>query len=140
MNEKIQSRWKPGQSGNPKGRARNSGTVAQLRNSIEQHVPAIIEALVALAKIGDPQASRLLLERVVPAVKPIELAVILKLPKDGTLTEKAEAVLAAAADGTLAPTQAAQLLTALATLAKVTEIDELASRIAKLEEKHHGAP
>ena len=140
MSEKKSGRWAAGTSGNPRGRAVGQGTVGKLRTSIERHVPAILEALAVLAKSGDPQSARLLLERVVPPVKAVEQAVILKLPKDGTLTEKAEAVLAAAADGTLAPTQAAQLLTALATLAKVSEIDELAARIAKLEEQHHGAP
>lgn len=45
-------------------------------------------------------------------------------------------MLSAAAVGELAPGQAAQLITALGTLAKITEIDELAARIEILEKKH----
>jgi hypothetical protein len=56
--------------------------------------------------------------------------------RGGTLTAKADAVLSAAAAGDLAPTQAAQLITALGSLAKITEIDELAARITALETQH----
>lgn len=72
-----------------------------------------------------------------PPVKAIEQAVELQLPDGGTLTVKASAVLSVAAAVELAPTQAAQLITALATLAKITEIDELAARITSLEEKQN---
>lgn len=88
------------------------------------------------AKRGDMQAARLILERVLPPVKAIEQAVELQLPEGGTLTAKASAVLSAAAAGELAPGQAAQLITALGTLAKIHEIDELADRITKLENQH----
>ena len=61
-------------------------------------------------------------------------------PKSGSifgrrqqLTAKASAVLNAAAAGEIAPTQAAQLIAALGTLAKISEVDELAARIEKLE-------
>lgn len=129
--------WKPGESGNPKGRAPGTGEVARLRQSIAVHLPAIITQLVNKAKDGDPQAARLLLERVLPALKPVEQPVTLNLPDDGALTAKASAVLTAAAAGVLAPSQAAQLIAALGTLAKITEIDELERRIEKLEEANH---
>ena len=56
------------------------------------------------------------------------------------VTAKAAAVLSAAAAGVLAPGQAAQLISALGTIAKIGEIDELASRVAALEEKQHAKP
>ena len=65
-----------------------------------------------------------------------ELAVPLALP-DGSLTEQGRAVLAAVGSGDLAPEQAARLLSAIGTLARVAEIDELADRIKKLEELRH---
>jgi hypothetical protein len=128
--------WKPGQSGNPKGRPQGTGKLSALRESIMEHVPAIVEQLVEQAKGGDVQAIRLLLERVFPPIKATEQAVHIEMPKGGTLTAKAESVLCAAADGLLAPTQAAQLISALGTVAKISEIDELTARIAKLEEQH----
>ncbi|MBK9238524.1 MAG: hypothetical protein IPO19_22185 [Rhodoferax sp.] len=93
---------------------------------------------MSAAQGGDVQAARLILERVLPPVKAVEQAVTLQLPEDGTLTAKAAAVLSAAAVGLLAPGQAAQLIAALGTLAKLSEVDELAARIKTLEEKSHG--
>jgi hypothetical protein len=137
MIEKKQKGWKPGQSGNPKGKPPGSGELQRLRASIAADVPEILAGLVLAAKCGDVQAARLILERILPPVKAIEQAVELQLPDGGTLTAKAAAVLSAAAAGELAPTQAAQLITALGTLAKITEIDELAARITSLEEKQN---
>jgi hypothetical protein len=136
---KKRGRWKAGESGNPNGRPRGSGEVANLRASIAVHVPEIIGQLVQAAKDGEVQAARLLLERVLPPVKPAELAVPLALP-DGSLTEQGRAVLAAVSNGDLAPEQAARLLSAIGSLARVAEIDELAERIEKLEELRHAHP
>ena len=137
MTEKKISRWKPGQTGNPKGRPPGQSAITKMRASLASDVPDILAGLVLAAKGGDVQAARLILERVLPPVKAIEQAVELQLPEGGTLTAKAAAVLSAAAAGDLAPTQAAQLITALGTLAKITEIDELAARITSLEEKQN---
>ena len=136
MIEKKQKGWKPGQSGNPKGKTPGSGELQKLRASIAADVPEILAGLVLAAKGGDIQAARLSLERILPPLKAIEQAVELQLPDGGTLTAKAAAVLSAAAMGDIAPTQAAQLIAALGTLAKISEVDDLAARIATLEAKH----
>lgn len=135
MIEKKQKGWKPGQSGNPKGKTPGSGELQRLRASIATDVPDILAGLVTAAKGGDVQAARLILERVLPPLKGIEQPVTLCLPDGGTLTAKADAVLSAAAVGDLAPGQAAQLISALGTLAKITEIDQLAARITSLEQQ-----
>ena len=127
------NQWQPGQTGNPKGRPPGQSEITRLRTAIAAHVPSILDQLVTAAKAGDVQAARLILERVLPPLKGTEQAVELQLPKDGTLTAKATAVLYAAAAGELAPGQAAQLIAALGTLAKIHEVDELAARIEKLE-------
>ena len=127
------NQWKPGQTGNPKGRPPGQSEITRLRASLADDVPEILAGLVLAAKGGDVQAARLILERILPPVKPIEQAVALQLPVDGTLTAKASAVLSAAAAGDLAPGQAAQLIAALGTLAKISEVDELAARIERLE-------
>ncbi len=127
------NQWKPGQTGNPKGRPPGVSEITRLRASIAKHVPAILDQLVTAAQGGDVQAARLILERVLPPVKPTEQAVAIQLPDGGTLTAKATAVLSAAAAGDLAPGQAAQLIAALGTLAKISEVDELAARITALE-------
>ena len=136
MTEKKRvGKWKPGVSGNPKGKTPGSGELQKLRATLAADVPGILAGLVTAAKGGDVQAARLILERILPPVKAIEQAVELQLPNEGTLTAKASAVLSAAAAGELAPGQAAQLIAALGTLAKISEVDELAARITALEVK-----
>ena len=124
--------WKPGTSGNPAGRKPGAGAIAKLRAAIGEQVPAILERLAAAALAGDVGAARLLLERVIPPLKPSEELAPMTLP-DGTLTEQGRAVLMAVAAGELAPGQGAALLASLGTLAKLTEADELERRIAALE-------
>lgn len=130
------TKFQPGQSGNPKGRTPGSGEIGKLRAAISRHVPAIIDKQVELAKAGDAQAARLLLERVLPPVKAAEQPVSISLPGDASLAEQGRAVLIAAGAGQLAPGQAAQLLAGLGALAQLVKTDELAARIAALEEKN----
>jgi hypothetical protein len=132
----VATQWRPGQSGNPAGKPKGAGRFAALRESIANHVPEIIERLAPQAKEGDGLAARLLLERVYPAMKAVEQAQSIELPSEGTLTDKGNAVLSAVAAGYLAPSQGAALIGAIGSLARVAEIDELASRVAALE-KHH---
>lgn len=138
MTEKKPKGWQPGQSGNPKGKTPGSGELQRLRASIAPEVPGILAGLVTAAKAGDTQAARLILERVLPALKAVEPAQALSLP-DGSLTDQGRAVLASVAAGELAPGQGAALLGAIGTLARVSEIDELAARVAALEGKHGNA-
>jgi len=130
------NQWKAGQSGNPKGRPTGTSAITKMRESLSADVPAILDGLVTAAKGGDVQAARLILERVLPPLKGVEQPVTLSLPDGGTLTAKADAMLCAAATGNIAPGQAAQLIAALGTLAKITEVDLLTARIEKLEGKN----
>ena len=127
--------WKPGQSGNPQGRPAGSGGVAKLRAAIADRVPELLSKLMAQALEGDTAAARLLLERAIAPLKAAEQPQALTLP-DGTLTDQGRAVLASVASGELAPGQGAALLGAIGTLARVAEIDELAARVAVLEQKN----
>ena len=129
--------WKPGQSGNPKGKAANSGEVARLRAAIAGELPAILQSLIEQALAGDTQAARLLLERTIAPLKAMEPAQAIHLP-EGSLTDQGRAILAAVAGAELAPGQGAQLLGAIGALARVAEIDELAQRIEALEKQQEG--
>ena len=132
-------RWKKGESGNPKGRTPGVGAIAKVRAEIAKHVPEIVAKLVERAREGDSAAARLLLERAVPPIKPIELPAPIALPDGSTLTEQGRAVLSAAGLGDITPGQAAQLLASLSALAKLIETDELAARITRLEERRENA-
>lgn len=133
--QRERGRFPQGTSGNPNGRPRGTGQVAELREAIKEHVPAIVSALVTKAKGGDSGAARLLLERVVPALKPIEPSLPLALAGEG-LTERGNAIFRALEQGDLSPSQTAQLLSALGHLAKATEVDELIKRVEALEKRH----
>jgi hypothetical protein len=125
-------KWKKGESGNPRGRPRGAGEIARLRAAIGRAVPDILAALIEKAQAGDVQAAKLLLERTLPPVKPIELPEALPL-EGATLTDQGRAVLHLLAAGEIGPMQAAALLSAIGQLARVAEIDELTRRIEALE-------
>lgn len=129
------SRWKKGTSGNAAGKPKGTGKLQAMRDKLADDVPNILATLTTMAKAGDAQAARLILERVLPPLKPVESPAPIALP-DGTLTAQGRAVLLAVAGGQLAPTQGAALLGAIGTLGRIAEIDELAQRICALEAKH----
>lgn len=97
-------------------------------------MPEIIAVLAAQAKGGDVAAARLLMERVYPALKPVEVPTPIEMPGE-SLTARANAVLSAVSDGDLAPSQGAALIGAIGALSKVIEIDELIKRVEALEAK-----
>ena len=108
----------------------------KLRAAIAEHLPEIIGQLVTRAIQGDVLAAKILLEKALPPLRPVETPVQLPWPADAGLTEQAQHILQAVAGGILAPGQGAQLLSALGTLAHLREIDELANRIKVLESRH----
>ena len=128
-------RFAPGNSLSP-GRPHGRGPVAEMRAALATDLDKIISSLKAQALAGDPQAIRIILDRVLPALRPVDMPTVLALPVDGTLADQARAVVQAAADGDLAPTQAAQIVTALGGVAKIVETTELVRRIEALEARN----
>ena len=130
------ARWQKGQSGNPAGRKRGSINVAtRLRRMID--VEALIATLHETALKGNTRAAELLLDRALPSLRPVAEAIELPGLKDAaTLTAKAERIVELAAEGKVSPDIATALLSAIGTLAKATEIDELKRRIEALEAPH----
>ena len=118
------------------GRPPGRGPVAEWRATLTTDLDKIIDTLRTHALAGDAQAIRIILDRVLPAPRPIEMPTTLTLPADGTLADQARAVIQAAADGDLALAQAAQIVAALGGVAKIIEATELVIRIETPEEKH----
>jgi hypothetical protein len=121
------------------GRPPGRGKVAELREKLAQDVDAVIGIVREQALAGDPQAIRILLDRVLPSLRPVELPTPLDLP-EGNLAHQAHAVVQAVADGDIAPSQAAQIITALGGVAKIVEATDLIARITALEEKQNEKP
>ena len=59
-------KFQPGVSGNPAGRVKGSGKIAELRAMLEPDIPAILKTVVDNAKDGDLSAAKLILDRVYP--------------------------------------------------------------------------
>jgi hypothetical protein len=109
--------------------------VAELRDKLAQDMDQIISKVREQALAGDLQAARIVLDRVLPSLRPVEMPQAMDVP-EGTLAEQAHAVVQAVAAGEIAPGQAVQIITALGGVAKIIETTELVARIEALEEKH----
>ena len=131
----MTAQWKPGQSGNPNGRQRGSGEIARIRAMVTDQLPKVIDILVEKALAGDMPAIRLLLDRTVPPLRSQEPAISLELPSAGSFTDQGRAVIQAVSQEEIDPSRGSALVTSIAQLARVAEIDELTNRIKALEER-----
>jgi hypothetical protein len=131
-------RFRPGQSGNPKGRprgSRNKLTEACL-DLLGDESEAIMSAAIKRAKRGDGVALRLCIERLVPARAARDRAVELELPavaQAADLVAAAAAVIERAAAGDISLSEAREFMQLLETQRKVIETAELAVRLEVLE-------
>lgn len=131
------SKFTPGQSGNPAGKAR--GTInkrTQLAKLLEPHAADLINKAVELAKNGDVNALRLCIERLIP--KATNETISISLP-DADFT-KAPALLALGAKiiraitaQELTPEQGKTLAGVIEAQRKTIETGELANRIEEIE-------
>lgn len=139
MTERSGGRWVKGHSGNPAGPQSTDKGRAALREAIRKHIPGVVTKLVELAKDGDVQAARTLLERVLPPIRAEAAAVELPtLAHAKTLTEQGAAVIGAVAAGELAPDVASALLSGIGAQGRMEEIDELRRRMDALERMTNG--
>ncbi len=130
------TKFKNGQSGNPKGKpkgARNKATLAA-EALLDGEADAITRKAIEKAKAGDMTAIRLCLERILPAVKsrPIEI----DLPPVETaedITAAQGAVIAAMGTGQITPDDAGTIAAVLEAKRRAIETVELEKRIDILE-------
>lgn len=131
-------KFKPGVSGNPNGRPKDKTPATLLRKSIAEDMPEIIKALVSLAKSGDVQAAKVLLDRICPALKPQALPIF--LPVNGSLSEQGNEIIKATLAGHIPPDIGSQLITALANQGKLIELQEMAERLQRIERQLDSRP
>jgi len=122
--------WKPGQSGNPGGR---SSKTADLRAKLASGADAVAEVVLEAAQKGDMAACRLVLERLVPTVKPVAQPVHFDLDASD-LPACARSILSAVASGTLPPDQGKALIDSVVSMARVIEVAELEQQLAELRQ------
>lgn len=123
--------FQKGQSGNPKGRTPAHITAAKVRKSLAEDLPDILNKLIELAKDGDIQAAKLILDRVCPAIKPQALPI--NLPVIDSLAEQGNEIIKATLSGKIPPDIGSQLITALSNQGKLIELQELTERLDRIE-------
>jgi hypothetical protein len=121
----------PGTSGNPTGRPKTAN--AELRKRLAKDGEAIVQAVIDQALEGDMAAAKIILDRILPPLRPTTSPVKVPIPANASSAEIAQAILAAAAGGHISSDVAAQLIAATANLTRINELEELTPRLESLE-------
>ena len=131
-------KFKPGQSGNPRGKAK--GTLHKATRAalelLEGDLEAITQVCIDKAKAGDLLAAKLILDKLLPNRR--ERSVNLNLPKvNGAqdLPKALEAVMQAVAAGDLTPGEGQALTAMLEAFRKGLELTDIEARLTALEEQ-----
>ena len=132
------TRFKPGQSGNPKGCRTGSRHKATLlaQALLDGEAEELTRKVIEKAKDGDMAALRVCLERLLPPRKDGPVKVTLPKIEGASGVQQATAViLAAVAGGKLTPSEGQALAGLVEAHRKALEIGELERRIEELEGK-----
>jgi hypothetical protein len=128
--------FKPGQSGNPAGRAvgsRNKKTLAA-ETALFEHAQELVDDLVARAKRGEPAAMRLAMDRILPVGRgrplPIELPPV-RSAEDAQVA--AGVIMDALKQGALSAREAVDLINVVGALTRLTGTIEYIKKIVRRE-------
>ncbi|TXL21771.1 hypothetical protein BMR03_12085 [Methylococcaceae bacterium HT2] len=124
--------FKKGKSGNKAGRIAGSGVTAELRKAILDKSPELLQMVIDKAlEGGDVTAAMALLNKVMPSLKAANEPIQFTLAASKGLSGTGEQIVQSIADGSVPLDSGTQLLTSLASLAKLQEMDELTRRIGE---------
>lgn len=126
MTTKHAGKFVKGQSGNPAGRPKQES--ALIRQELAKHSEAVIEKLLDKALDGDITAIKMILDRILPVLKPVSLPSAVHVPEGATLPGIATAIIQQSINGELEPAEALQLLHAIVQLKPVTMTDDYIQR------------
>lgn len=132
------TRFKPGQSGNPSGRRSGTRSKALLALDAlaEGEANAIAQAMIDKAKEGDTTAGRMLLERIWPVRK--GRGISFDLPEVTEADDLPSAIASVArqvAEGDITPDEGAIIVSLLDAHRRAIETSDHAARIEALEER-----
>lgn len=135
-------RFKPGQSGNPKGRppgTRNRKTL--IAAEFEKAGSDVARMIVEKATTGDMRAAELLLQRLEPILKPEARRVEFDFDPEASVADQAKAVMAAVASGRMDPDTATQLVDLLTAYVGLKDVETFVNELRRLREsKRAGIP
>jgi hypothetical protein len=133
---KRDTKFKPGQSGNPAGRprgSRHSVTIA-IEQMLEGEAEALTRTAINMALAGDMTALRLCLDRIAPPRKDRPIAFALPaLAQAADAAKASAAIVEAVAVGELTPSEAGDLSRVIDGFTRTLEATELEQRIERLE-------
>jgi hypothetical protein len=136
-NQQDNTKFKPGQSGNPKGRtkgSRNQMTLA-MEALLDGESEALTRKAIELALGGDITALRLCLDRVLPPRK--DRPINFEMPAIATIEDAPAAMAAitsAVANGDITVTEAADVSRLVETYVRAVEASDLEKRLRAIEE------
>jgi hypothetical protein len=128
---RSKSTFKPGTSGNKAGKPAGTTYRAKFRAAVNADLPDIIKNLVASAKAGDPPSIKLVLDRLIPPLRPTSDA--LNIRTAGSLEKQGAAIINAMARGQVTPDAAKTALDAMGVQSRLIEQSEVIQRIEALE-------
>lgn len=131
-------RFKKGRSGNPDGRPKGAlnKTTLVARMLLENELTDICKTVVQMAKEGNLQAIKIVLDRVLPPRR--DLPVTIQFPSiNGSqdLLAAASSVTNAVTSGEISPAEGEAIAKILDTHARVLELSEVEARLKALEDK-----
>lgn len=128
-------KFMPGHSVRSPGMSHGASRAERVAAYVEPHIKEVLDKAIDLAKKGDPQSMRLILERFAPLAKQdAERVAIPGFSEATTLQEKADAVIAAAATGHCTAEAAARLLAVLRDYAQTITASDHERRLQAIEE------
>ena len=134
-------KFEPGTSGNPVGRPKGAADRRnQFRDVVGDRISGVVDVVICAALSGDITACKLLLDKLVPNARQVDLPFRLQAVGD-SLGDRGESAISAMADGDISPSQAAHFTAALLNMARIREVDDLIARVERLEAQgRDGAP
>lgn len=129
------ARWKKGESGNPKGRKPGALHQTRLMNALggTGALDELVGVLKQQALSGDTSAAAILMNRLIPALKPTGEAITLDVESNAGHAERADAVLKAMSEGNLSPGDGKLMLDSIHAAAQLSTFKALEERISQLE-------
>ena len=122
-----------GVSGNPTGRPKGiKDKRHRYSEAIDSMIPQVLDSVFQKAIAGDMTAAKMLLDRTLPNKRPAQERV--EISHTGNIPSDAQNVLRSVLDGEVSPDVGASLLSAMTSVLKAIEVEELAKRIETLEE------
>ena len=121
-----------GASGNPAGRPKGiKDKRHRFSEAIESMIPQVLDSVFQKAIAGDMTAAKMLLDRTLPNKRPEQERV--EISHTGSIPSDAQNVLRSVLDGEVSPDVGASLLSAMTSVLKAIEVEELTKRIEALE-------